>query len=179
GYGIDFNIGAESILQIAEAASLEGTGARGLMTMLLRVGRDYKFELPSTAIKAFEVTPNMIADPLASLQALKEANVHLQRDVWLNDIKRFAAHFEEQHGFVLEFKPLAQDALIEEAFTVDRTIQSLCEDKFKDYEHGLKIINSNSRQTVFKIGKLAVQDPDKELSNWVVRSIENAKQKKP
>ncbi|MEN8862174.1 MAG: AAA family ATPase [Lentimonas sp.] len=63
GYGIDFNIGAESILQIAEAASKEGTGARGLMTILERLFRDYKFELPSTAIKAFEVTPNMIADP--------------------------------------------------------------------------------------------------------------------
>ncbi|MGJ8639487.1 MAG: AAA family ATPase [Opitutaceae bacterium] len=178
GYGIDFNISAEAILDVAEAASKEGTGARGLMTILERLFRDYKFELPSTAIKHFEVTSEMIADPLASLSALKEANAHLQRDVWLNDIKRFATQFESAHGFVLEFKPLAQDALIEESIEADRTIQSLCEEKFKDYKHGLKIINSNSGQTVFKIGKLAVLNPDKELSNWVVRSIDYAGKKK-
>ncbi len=178
GYGIEFNINAEAILQIAEAASKEGTGARGLMTVLERLFRDYKFELPSTAIKSFEVTPDMIADPLASLKALKKANAHLQKDVWLNDIKRFAAHFEAQHGFTLEFKPLGHDALIEEATQTGRTIQSLCEEKFKDYKHGLSIIHNNSGQTVFKIGKLAVTNPDRELSNWVVRSVNNAKQKK-
>ncbi len=176
GYGIDFDIGAEAILQIAEAASKEGTGARGLMTILERLFRDYKFELPSTAIKAFDVSTDMIADPGASLKALKNANQHLQHDVWLNDIKRYAVQFEAQHGFVLEFKPLAQDALIEEATETDRTIQSLCEEKFHDYEHGLKIINRNNGQTVFKIGKLAVNNPDKELSNWVVRSIDRSKE---
>ena len=178
GYGIDFNINAEAILDIAHAAGKEGTGARGLMTVLERLFRDYKFELPSTAIKNFDVNLDMIKDPQASLKALKEENAHLQRDVWLNDIKRFAAQFETNHGFTLEFKPLGQDALIAEAVEKDRTIQSLCEEKFKDYEHGLKIINSNNGQTVFKIGKLAIQDPDKELSNWVVRSIDHSKEKK-
>lgn len=178
GYGINFDINAESILEIAKAASKEGTGARGLMTILERLFRDYKFELPSTAIKHFEVTPKMIADPMQSLTQLKEDNAHLQHDVWLNDIKRFAAQFESEHGFTLEFKPLAQDTLIEEAIETDRTIQSICEEKFKDYKHGLSIINSNNGQTVFKIGKLAVKNPDKELSNWVVRSIDTTKVKK-
>ncbi|MGC6424264.1 MAG: AAA family ATPase [Lentimonas sp.] len=175
GYGIDFSIGAEPILRIAEAASKEGTGARGLMTVLERLFRDYKFELPSTAIKQFEVTTKMIDDPQGSLKQLREDNAHLQKGVWINDIKRFATQFEMDHGFVLEFKPLGQDALIEEAIQTDRTIQSLCEEKFRDYEHGLKIIHRNSGQTVFKIGKLAVKSPDKELSNWVVRSIDNSK----
>lgn len=178
GYGIDFEIGSEAILQIADAASKEGTGARGLMTILERLFRDYKFELPSTAIKQFSVSNEMIADPAASLRILKKENAHLQHTVWVNDIKRFATQFETHTGFVLEFKPLAQDALIEEAENKDRTIQSLCDDKFKDFEHGLTIINRNSGQTVFRIGKLAVMDPDKELSNWVVRSIDNARQKK-
>ncbi|MGB0744857.1 MAG: ATP-dependent protease, partial [Opitutales bacterium] len=60
GYGIDFDITAEAIVAIAEAASQEGTGARGLLTVLERIFRDFKFELPSTAIKRFEVSPAMI-----------------------------------------------------------------------------------------------------------------------
>ncbi len=176
GYGINFDITPEAILSIAEAASKEGTGARGLMTILERLFRDYKFELPSTAIKQFEVTTETIEDPTAALKALKDKNAHLQRDIWVEDIKRFASRFHKQHGLTLEFKPLAEEALIQEATEQDRTIQSLCEEKFKDFEHGLNIIKRNTGQTVFKIGKLAIQNPDKELSQWVVRSIDSIKE---
>lgn len=175
GYGIDFNITPEAILSVAELASKERTGARGLMTVLERLFRAFKFELPSTAIRSFNVDAETIAAPEATLQRLKNTNAHLQHDVWLADIKRFATSFEKQHGFTLEFKPLGEEAIISEAIETDRTIQSLCEEKFKDFEHGLSIINRNTGQTVFKIGKLAVQSPDKELSKWVVRSIESLK----
>ncbi len=175
GYGIDFDITPEAILAVAEAASKEGTGARGILTVLERIFRDFKFELPSTAIKFFEVTSDTTKDPQQYLKQLKEKNAHLQRDVWLDDIKRFAAAFERQHRFTLEFKPLAIDALVAEAGVKDQTIQALCEDKFKDFEHGLSIIHRNTGQTVFKVGKLAVENPDKELSQWVVRSIETLK----
>jgi ATP-dependent Clp protease ATP-binding subunit ClpX len=175
GYGIEFKITPEAILTVAEKASAEGTGARGLMTVLERLCRDFKFELPSSAIKRFELSAASIEDPVAYLNELKAQNEHRQHAVWLNDIKRFAANFEKQHGYILEFKPLAEEALIKEARAKDRTIQSLCAEKFKDFEHGLTIINRNSGQTVFKLGKLAIEDPDKELSKWVVRSIENSK----
>ncbi|MEM8866706.1 MAG: AAA family ATPase [Verrucomicrobiota bacterium] len=175
GYGIDFSIAPEAIQVIAEKASKEGTGARGLMTVLEGIFREFKFELPSSAIKTFEVTPETIKDPSGYLGKLKEINTHLQRDVWIEDIKRFAYNFEQTHGFTLEFKPSAAEALVAAAIKEDRTIQSICEEKFKDFEHGLSIINRNTGQTVFKLGKLAVEDPDKELSNWVVRSIESIK----
>jgi len=176
GYGIDFDITPEAITAIAEAAGTEGTGARGLMTVLERIFRDYKFELPSTAIKTFEVTTETIAKPDECLKTLKEKNAHLQHGVWIEDVKRFASQFEKRHGYTLDFKKLAIEELIREAVETDRTIQSLCEEKFKDFEHGLSIIHRNTGQTVFKIGKLAVEDPDKELSKWVVRSIETMKQ---
>lgn len=176
GYGIDFNISTEAILTIAEKASAEGTGARGLMTVLERLFRDFKFELPSSAIKQFEVTTEMIEDPSRYLQDLQAQNAHLQYDVWRADIKRFTTNFEKQHGFTLELKPSAEEALINLALKNDRSIQSMCENMFKDFEHGLSIIHRNTGQTVFKLGKLAIQNPDKELSKWVVRSIESAKQ---
>ena len=175
GYGITFSISSQAILAIAEKASLEGTGARGLMTVLERLFRDFKFELPSSAIKSFDVTADMLEDPLPTLAALKEQGAHLQQDVWRADIKRFAAGFEKIHGFTLEFKPLAEEALIDAAQKSTRSIQSLCEEKFHDFEHGLTIIHRNSGQTVFRLGKLAIQDPDQELSKWVVRSIEYAR----
>ena len=174
-YGIDFDITPEAIIAIAEAASEEGTGARGIMTVLERLFRDFKFELPSTAIKHFEVTTEMVEDPIASLEALRVKNAHLQYAVWEHDVKRFATTFEKAFGFTLEFKALAVEHLINEVKEKDRTIQSLCEEKFADFEHGLTIINRNTGQSVFKLGKLAIENPDKELSQWVVRSVESVK----
>ena len=176
GYGIDFKITPEAIMSIAETASKERTGARGIMTVMERLFRDYKFELPSTAIKHFEVTTEMITDPSSCLEALKEKNAHLQSTVWENDVKRYGAAFEKACGFTLEFKPLAVETLITEANELDQTIQSICNEKFKDFKQGLTIINRNTGQTVFKLGKLAIENPDKELSKWVVRSIECMKE---
>ena len=175
GYGIEFDITPKAILSIAQKASEEGTGARGLMTVLERLFRDFKFELPSSAIKRFDVTAEMINDPLSTLKELEAQNAHLQQDVWRNDIKRFATNFEQQFDFTLEFKPLAEKALIQEAQSTDATIQSICERKFRYFEQGLSIIHRNSGQTVFKLGKLAIEDPDRELSKWVVRSVEHAR----
>ena len=174
-YGIEFNINPEVILKIAEKASEERTGARGLMTVLERLFRDFKFELPSSAIENFDVTVDMIDDPSNYLKVLKEKSAHLQEDVWRADIERYADNFEKQHGFKLEFKQSAQNVLIDEVIKNDRSIQSICTEKFKDFEYGLSIIHRNTGQTVFKLGKLAIQNPDKELSKWVVRSIEMAK----
>jgi ATP-dependent Clp protease ATP-binding subunit ClpX len=145
------------------------------MTVLERLFRDFKFELPSSAIKHFEVNEEMIEDPSGYLEKLKQQNAHLQEGVLRVDIERFATSFEKRHGFRLEFKASAQEALIKEVTESDRSIQSLCSEKFKDFEHGLSIIHKNTGQTVFKIGKLAVQNPDRELSKWVVRSINSQK----
>ncbi len=175
GYGISFNINESVIHEVAELASKEGTGARGLMTVLERIFRDFKFELPSSALKHFEVTEDMIKNPTEYLQKLKEENAHLQESVYRADIKRFTKSFEKQNGFRLQFSPAAQEALIKEAVKIDCSIQSLCTEKFKDFEHGLSIINRNTGQTVFKIGKFAVQNPDKELSKWVVKSLNKEK----
>ena len=175
GYGIDFNISTAAILAVARLAAKERTGARGRMTVLERTFRDFKFELPSTAIKRFDIEASTVEDPADALREIKEANAHLQHDVWVDDIKRFSTAFEKRHGYTLEFRPLAIEALVAEAEARDRTLQSLCEEKFKDYQHGLSIIHRNTGQTVFKIGKPAVENPDGELSQWVVRSIESLK----
>ena len=55
GYDISIEIGEDAIEQIAEQAAVEKTGARGLVTVLERTFRDFKFELPSTAIRDFSV----------------------------------------------------------------------------------------------------------------------------
>ena len=56
-YGIEVLFSDDGLRRIAELAGEEQTGARGLMTVCERVFREFKFELPSTHVKRFVVTP--------------------------------------------------------------------------------------------------------------------------
>lgn len=174
GYGIDFDITPEAIIEIASQAYEERTGARGLMTVLERIFRNYKFELPSTAIKSFEVTTDMIADPEESLTKLIVDHKHLMREVWESELLAFTQAFESEHNFKLTFTDEAADILIEAATESDRTLRTTCDERFKDYPHGLAIVARNNGRTEFEINAAAAENPDKELSQWVVQSFKEA-----
>ncbi|MDR1232875.1 MAG: AAA family ATPase [Puniceicoccales bacterium] len=70
GYKIKFNVDDDALTEIAKLAADEKTGARGLLTILEKLLRDSKFELPSTEIKAIKVTKNFVADPAKALSNL-------------------------------------------------------------------------------------------------------------
>lgn len=171
GYDIDFSITDEAIMEIADRASRERTGARGLMTVLEKTFRDFKFELSSTSITNFEVNSDTIADPQKALTDLLLNNKAALNEFLFKRVEEFKVEFKDNHGLELEFSADACTKIVEMAVLEDRSTSSICEHLFKDYEHGLKIINRNSGQTRFLINAEAVDDPDGELSKWVVESI--------
>jgi endopeptidase Clp ATP-binding regulatory subunit ClpX len=69
-YGIAVKWRADGLRRIARLAATEGTGARGLMTVCERVLRDFKFELPSSKVRGFAVTRELVDDPKAALAKL-------------------------------------------------------------------------------------------------------------
>ena len=176
GYGIDFDINAEAIQEVAERAHKESTGARGLVTVLEKTFRDFKFELPSTSIKAFNVTRETIENPLQSLEKLLEVCKPEQEAMLAEDLARFAQSFKNEHDLVLNFTDEAKKHLIDEALKQDKTIRAVCELKFKDYQHGLSIIARNTGTAAFDITEEAVQAPDDTLSRWVVESFKAKEQ---
>ena len=54
------------------------------------------------------------------------------------------------------------------ATAADKTIRALCEDKFRDFHHGLKLIARDGDQRRFSISREVVDAPDQVLSRWVV-----------
>lgn len=177
GYGIDFDITDEAILEVASQAATEKTGARGLLTVLERIFRNYKFDLPSTAIKHFEVSTNTIANPETTLKKMLLENKHLQKDVLRGDLMRFVEQFAKEHGLVLEFNEEAINVLMEASIEEDKTIRAICEERFKDFQHGLQIIARNTGKKQFIIDKETVLKPDAQLSEWVVASFKEKKEK--
>jgi endopeptidase Clp ATP-binding regulatory subunit ClpX len=173
GYNIDFTITPEAIREVAERAASEKTGARGLMTVLERIFRNYKFELPSTSIKSFEVSTDAISKPDIYLQQLIKENSGEQLAIMKQEIDDFVTRFEKQSGMKLKFNKAAEDALIQECLAADKTIRGLCEDKFKDFQHGLQLVARNTNKRSFTLTRKVIADPDGELSRWIMESFKD------
>ena len=171
GYGIDFTMTPEAVSKVAELAYREKTGARGLMTVLERTLRDFKFELPSSGIKHFELSTETVENPKECLKRILLENGDLLRGAMLDDLRRFAEKFATDTGFALEFDGEATDALLEKAVEGDKSVAAVCADIFRDLEHGLAIVSRNTGLKKFPITKEAVADPDKFLSDMVVKSF--------
>jgi len=170
GYGIELEIDSATLRRIAEEAYRQQTGARGLMTVLERLFRNFKFELPSTGIKRLRIDEGAIDRPDETLKDLLRDNADDQREALREQARRFAERFEQERGFKLQFDNGAIDALVEESVEKDVTIRALCERKFRDFHHGLTLISRNTGQTVFPVTRQVVENAERELSDWVVKS---------
>src|SRR5207247_9110794 len=111
-YGIEVLFSDEGLRRIAQQASGEQTGARGLMTVCERVFREIKFELPSTTVKRFVVTPELVDDPVAELKRILADPKREERIVTRQVVDEFARRFEEQHGLQIRFTASAAEWVV-------------------------------------------------------------------
>jgi ATP-dependent protease Clp ATPase subunit len=171
GYGIDLRVTPDAVKAVAAKAHGEKTGARGLMTVLERVLRNYKFELPSTPIKAFEVKAGIVENPDAELGELLKNGETFRHEMMKDEIKTFADRFQAEQGIKLIFTKEAVDALVAAAIATDKTVKELCAERFRDLEYGLKLISRNTGKTSFNISEKFVENPGEELSRRIARSF--------
>jgi endopeptidase Clp ATP-binding regulatory subunit ClpX len=170
GYGITLHASSEAIQEVARQAEHEKTGARGLVTVLERVLREFKFALPSTGIRQLEMTRELVLNPAQRLQALLEDNQEAQTELSKSEVHAYADRFQAAHGLQLVFDEAAVQRLVALSVEKDRTIRALCEDTFRDFEFGLKLIHRNTGRSTFEITQAVVEHPDEELSRWLVES---------
>jgi hypothetical protein len=140
------------------------------MTVCERVFRDIKFELPSTTVKRFVVTRELVDAPASELKKILTDPTQEERIVARQFVDEFARRFNESHGIAIRFTEAAADLLVKEAGEQSLSVRDLCAQKFKDFQFGLKLITQNAGQKEFVIDIDAVAAPDKVLSDWVVAS---------
>ncbi len=176
GYGVHLDIDRMAISKIAEMAHKEKTGARGLMTVLERIMRDFKFELPSAGIKTLKITADTIKDPASALTKLLEENRDARTELLYNDIEKFIESFHVKHSIKLQFNKEATKAIIDICLKENLTVLGFCRDRFNDLEYGITLISHNTGKDTFKITKKFVLNPGKELSKWVAESFQAQRQ---
>ena len=75
---------------MAELAVEERTGARALVTILEKVLRNFKFELPSTSCSQLLLTRQMVEDPKGALHELLSSSEVVRADIqrWLEQVEK-------------------------------------------------------------------------------------------
>ena len=169
GYDIDFEITNDAISHIASKAYKQQTGARGLMTVMERIFRNFKFELPSTEISSFIVDAQTVENPDNILhkiinESTKMCNKHLHKE-----IEYFIKNYKNKYGFTLTFNKAAVNAIMKLSSSTTKSPTGICLDKFKDYHLGLNLIADELKNKTFTITAKMVKNPDKELSNRIAK----------
>ena len=171
-YGIEAVFEDEALRTIAKLAAEEKTGARGLLTVCERILRDFKYELPGMGVAQFSVNDRLIQAPQETLAALLEAGRERREREQAASVIAFAEAFTREYGVKMRFDPDAVAKLVGKAEREKVSITLLCERLFKDYEFGLKLAQ-RSEGAEFVITAEAIDDPDKFLSDWLVKTYRN------
>jgi ATP-dependent Clp protease ATP-binding subunit ClpX len=169
-YGIEISFEDEALRLMAEAAAKEKTGARGLLTVWEKLFRDYKYYLAGSGLSQLRVSAELVREPKKVLDRLM-AEGHKQEEAALEkNARAFAEQFQQAHGLEIVFDESAIARLVERAQTERMTMPDLCAHLFKDYQFGLTLIQKNTGQKAFVLGREAIDAPDKFLSELVVQS---------
>jgi len=169
-YGIEISFEDEALHLMAEAAAKEKTGARGLLTVWEKLFRDYKYYLAGSGLTQLRVSAELVREPKKVLDRLMVEG-HKQEEAALEkSALAFAEEFQKAHGLEIVFDPAAIARLMERAQAERMTMPDLCAHLFKDYQFGLSLVQKNSSQKTFMLGREAIDAPDKFLSDLVVQS---------
>ena len=174
-YGINAQFEESAIEKVAELAEKENTGARALMTVLAKMLRDFKFELPGTSISELKINADLIENREEVLAKYREEGTKVNLHKVKDEVEVFSREFNKKHGVKMQFTTEAIATLAELSSLQGRSVLQICKAKFKDYQFGLKLIQGNSGRKEFEISKEAVEDADKFLSDMVVQSYDAAK----
>lgn len=172
-YGIQAKFDHSAIERIALRAETENTGARALMTVCESLLRDFKYELPGTAVSELVIDADLIEKHEEVLAKYREIGKRVNVAKTKEELAVYCRDFYEQHCIKISFTDKAIGLLGEEAVTQGRSALQICQQRFKDYQFGLNLIQKNIGKNNFELGVDAVYDADAFLSECIVQSYKD------
>src|SRR5437660_61508 len=169
-YRIDISFDDEALRLIADAAAVEKTGARGLLTVFEKLFRDYKYYLAGSGLSQLRVTAELVREPKRVLDRLMAEGEKEEAKMLEAAARQFAEAFGKEHGLEIVFDDSALRRLVERSHTERMNMKDLCAHLFKDYQFGLSLLKKNTGRTKFVLGAEAIDAPDRCLSELVVQS---------
>ena len=176
-YNIQFCFDDSGLKEIAKKAFVEKTGARGLVTVLETLLRDYKFELPSTSVQRFTLSSHLVNQPQKYLKTLiSRSNINKSKKskaLAYKEITKLENNFCKKHGIKISFNIEARDEIMSQTRSQNKSLTQVCEEILASSEHGFHLIQKNTGQSEFELTKDMVKFPKSTLEDWVKASYTN------
>ena len=166
-YDIDLTFEDRALWNISKRAALEKTGARGLVTVFEKVFRGLKYELPSTHIKEFHLSHEVVDNPAKGLKVLLKSEHDAAREEITAEIKQFEKDFLKKNELRIRFEEEASQAVVERILDGSLGTQEFLTRLLSNYHYGLKLIQQKTRQKEFILPREAVSNPNGVLDRWI------------
>jgi ATP-dependent protease Clp ATPase subunit len=164
-YGIDVFFTDDGMRSIAENATEERTGARGLMSVCEKLFREFKYALPDSEVRQFIVDGDLVQAPQEALTQLLDEPERCGPQVRQWKLKRFGDDIKKLHGVRLTFTDEAVEVLSRESEKRGQDIREFAESLFADYEHALNLLSKSS--TEFVVDEKDAVNPAATLDRWI------------
>ncbi len=152
-YGIQLEFSDDAFREIARRAFAEGTGARGLKSILEKVLLPLEHGLPGSGITRVLVTAETVADPEGALQSLRV----------FGGIDAFTAQFRERTGIRVDLTPAARRWIASQARAHGMDTREYCAKRFADLEYALQLAGKKS----IRLGLEACRAPQDYLDKLI------------
>ena len=178
GYGIQLNVSPDAIEEIARQAAEEKTGARGLLTVLERTFRDFKYELPDLEVKSLDINADAVKDPKTALaQRLEEYKMKLltdeldnRCDLFAMEVKAYCDEFNKEYGFTLE----VPEFTVFDAFLAAADAKMLPMDYFRkalsNLPHALHLIH-HPPESPFTVTQEFIKEPETHIDQMIKEAM--------
>lgn len=151
GYGIDLILSSDAIHEIAQRAANEHTGARGLLTILERIFREFKFELPGLGIKFLSLDAEDIRDPHATYLKILENCVQEKIKKSASSIRQQIMKVNKRHKINIELTDDALRPLVTNALSERISIVKAYENILRHLHRDIRIALEETGATSFTI----------------------------
>jgi ATP-dependent Clp protease ATP-binding subunit ClpX len=166
-YGIDFITSDPGLYRIAQKAYEDHTGARSLVGVCERTFREYKYNLPHSAVKRLELTERLVDKPEDVLGEILEVAKADQLNETAVAFSSIAEEWSKRNGIQIHLQPEAARLLGQKALESGDKLEDVFAEIFKDYEHGLNLIRRMDSIQRFEITEDVIRDPKASLDKWI------------
>jgi ATP-dependent Clp protease ATP-binding subunit ClpX len=166
-YGIELVPTDPGLHRIAQKAYEDHTGARSLVGVCERTFREYKYNLPHSAVKNLELTERLVDSPDDVLEEILRDSRVVQLDQMDLAFSKIADEWSKRNGIQIHLQPDAARLLSEKALESGDKLEQVFEEIFKDYEHGLNLIRRSRGAQQFEITPDVIRDPRTALDQWI------------
>jgi ATP-dependent Clp protease ATP-binding subunit ClpX len=166
-YGIDLIPSDPGLYRIAQKAYEEHTGARSLVGVCERTFREYKYNLPHSAVRRFELTERLVDHPDEVLEEITQSATVTRLGEMELEFSSVAEQWAQKNSVQILLHPEAARLLSQKALESGDKPEDVFSGIFKDYEHGLNLIREAQGARQFEITSDVVRDPKTALDKYI------------